>query len=61
MSTRSRPRQKPVIPYASVAVAAGAAFAIVALLHAPGVSYVIVAIVAGACYSLIAVFNRRRG
>jgi hypothetical protein len=39
---------------------AGAAFAIIALLNAPGIAYVIVAIVAGLAYSLVATVNRRR-
>jgi hypothetical protein len=39
---------------------AGAAFAIVALLNAPGIAYVIVAILAGLAYSLVAMINRRR-
>jgi hypothetical protein len=39
---------------------AGVAFAIVALLNAPGIAYVIVAIVAGLCYSLLTMAIRRR-
>jgi hypothetical protein len=38
---------------------AGAAFAIIALLHAPGIAYAIVAIVAGLAYSLVHTFSRR--
>jgi Flp pilus assembly protein TadB len=49
------------IPYVAVSLVAGAAFAIVAVVGAPGIAYVIVAIVAGLCYSLITVMNRRRG
>ena len=52
-------RRKSSVPYAAVAVIAGAAFAIVAVTNAPGIAYVIVAIVAGMCYSLIAVLSRR--
>jgi Flp pilus assembly protein TadB len=52
-------RRKPTVPYAAVAMTAGAAFAIVAVLHAPGIAYVVVAIVAGLCYSLLAMYNRR--
>jgi hypothetical protein len=60
MSTGSRSRQKTVFPYACVAVVAGAAFGIVAVLDAPAISYVIIAILAGAGYSLVRLFNRRR-
>jgi hypothetical protein len=38
---------------------AGAAFAIIALLHAPGIAYAIVAIAAGLAYSLVHTFSRR--
>jgi hypothetical protein len=38
----------------------GAAFAIIAVLNAPGIAYVIVAILAGLAYSLVATVNRRR-
>jgi hypothetical protein len=56
----SEPRRKrSSIPYAAVAVTAGAAFGIVALLNAPGVAYAIVAVVAALCYTLIAVVSRR--
>jgi Flp pilus assembly protein TadB len=56
----SEPRRKrSSVPYAAVAVTAGAAFAIVALLHAGGIAYAIVAVVAGLCYTLIAVVSRR--
>jgi Flp pilus assembly protein TadB len=55
------PRRKvSPIPHAAIALIAGAAFALVAVLHGPGVAYIVVAIVAGLCYSLLAVFNRRR-
>jgi hypothetical protein len=56
----SEPRRKrSSVPYAAVAVTAGAAFGIVALLNAPGVAYAIVAVVAALCYTLIAVVSRR--
>ena len=56
----SEPRRKrSSAPYAVVAVTAGAAFGIVALLHLRGVAYAIVAVVAGLSYSLIAVITRR--
>jgi hypothetical protein len=56
------PRRKASpVPHAAIALIAGAAFAIVAVLHAPGVAYLVVAIIAGLCYSLLTVFNRRRG
>jgi Flp pilus assembly protein TadB len=56
------PRRKvSSIPYAAIALVAGAAFAIVAVLNGPGVAYIVVAIVAGLCYSLLTVMNRRRG
>jgi hypothetical protein len=46
-------------PWAGVSVVAGAAFAIIALLHAPGIAYAIVAIVAGLAYSLVHMYGRR--
>jgi Flp pilus assembly protein TadB len=52
--------KKTVVPYVAVALVAGAAFAIVALVNAPGITYAIVAVVAGLCYSLVAMVNRRR-
>jgi Flp pilus assembly protein TadB len=58
MDTQPR-RRKSSVPYAAVAMTAGAAFAIVAVLHAPGIAYVVVAIVAGLCYSLVTMYNRR--
>lgn len=61
MSSGSKDHQKMFVPYASIAVVAGAAFAIMALLNAPGISYAIVAIIAGACYTLVTVFSRHRG
>jgi hypothetical protein len=61
MSNGSRTRQRAVVPYVSIAVVTGAAFAIIALLNAPGISYAIVAILAGACYTLVGMLNRRRG
>jgi hypothetical protein len=59
MEIESRSRRKSSVPNAVVAVVAGAAFAIVAIVHAPGIAYAIVGILAGLCYSLIAVLNRR--
>ena len=47
--------------WGGIAVTTGAAFAIVALLHAPGIAYVIVAIVAGLAYSLATMYCRRGG
>jgi hypothetical protein len=58
MNSESR-RKRSSVPYAAVAVTAGAAFGIVALLNAPGVAYAIVAVVAALCYTLIAVVSRR--
>ncbi len=46
-------------PWAAVSMTAGAAFAIIALLHAPGIAYAIVAIVAGLAYSLVHMYSRR--
>jgi hypothetical protein len=46
--------------YAAIAVVAGAAFAVVALLNAPGISYAIVAVLAGSCYTLVGIANRGR-
>jgi hypothetical protein len=59
MSSKSA-EKKTTVPYVGVAIVAGAAFGIVALVNAPGIAYAIVAIVAGLCYSLITVVNRRR-
>jgi hypothetical protein len=58
MNAESR-RKKSSVPYVAVALVAGAAFAIIALVNAPGIAYAIVAIVAGLCYSLVAMLNRR--
>lgn len=52
-------RKRSSAPYVAVALVAGAAFAIVALVNAPGIAYAIVAIVAGLCYTLIGLLNRR--
>jgi hypothetical protein len=52
-------RKRSSAPYAAVALVAGAAFAIVALVNAPGIAYAIVAIVAGLCYTLIGLLDRR--
>jgi hypothetical protein len=46
-------------PWAAVSMVTGAAFAIIALLHAPGVAYAIVAILAGLAYSLVHRYSRR--
>jgi Flp pilus assembly protein TadB len=59
MNSEPRRKRSPV-PYVAVAMTAGVAFAIVALLNAPGIAYVIVAIVVGLCYSLVAMITRRR-
>jgi 4-hydroxybenzoate polyprenyltransferase len=53
-------RKRSAVPWAAVAVCAGAAFAIVALLNGPGIAYAIVAVVAGLAYSLITIVNRNR-
>ena len=58
MNTEPRQR-KPSVPWVAVSMTAGAAFAIVALLNAPGIAYAIVAILAGLAYSLVAMVNRR--
>jgi 4-hydroxybenzoate polyprenyltransferase len=47
--------------WGGIAVCTGAAFAIIALLHAPGIVYAIVAIVAGLAYSLATMYARRGG
>jgi len=54
-----RPRRSSM-PWVAISMTAGAAYAIVALVHAPGIAYVIVAIVAGLCYSLVGMYNRRQ-
>jgi hypothetical protein len=53
-------RRRSSVPWVAVSMTAGAAFAIVALLNAPGIAYVIVAILAGLAYSLVTMVNRRR-
>jgi len=58
MSAESSRKRSSAL-YAAVALVAGAAFAIVALVNAPGIAYAIVAIVAGLCYTLIGLLNRR--
>jgi hypothetical protein len=45
--------------WGGIAVCAGAAFGIIALLHAPGIAYAIVAIVAGLAYTLSHMYYRR--
>jgi hypothetical protein len=56
----TEPQQKrSSAPWVAISLTAGAAFAIIALLNAPGIAYVIVAIVAGLCYSLLSVYVRR--
>ena len=47
--------------WGGIAVTTGAAFAIIAVLHAPGIAYVLVAIVAGLAYSLATMYCRRGG
>ena len=47
--------------WGGIAVTTGAAFGIIAVLHAPGIAYVIVAIVAGLAYSLATMYCRRGG
>ena len=37
----------------------GAACAIIAIVHAPGVAYVVVAVVAGLAYGLLSLYKRR--
>jgi hypothetical protein len=57
----STPEQKSAaIPYVAVSLIAGATFAIIAIVGAPGIAYAVVAIIAGLCYSLVTVMNRRR-
>jgi Flp pilus assembly protein TadB len=57
----SEPRQKrSPVPWVAVSMTAGVAFAIVALLNAPGIWYAIVAVVAGLAYSLVTMVNRNR-
>jgi Flp pilus assembly protein TadB len=55
-----RRQKRPSMPWVAISMTAGAAYAIVALVHAPGIAYVIVAIVAGLCYSLVGMYARRR-
>lgn len=53
-------RKRSSASWVAVSVTAGAAFAIVALVNAPGVAYVIVAILAGLAYSLVTMWSRRQ-
>jgi hypothetical protein len=55
---RTAPRRRSGL-WGGIAVTAGAAFAIVAVLHLGGIAYVIVAIVAGLAYTLTAMYSRR--
>jgi hypothetical protein len=55
----SRPKSTS-IPYAIIAVVAGTAFALTALLHAPGITYAVVAVLAGACYTVAGMAGRGR-
>lgn len=55
---RATPRRRSNLG-GGIAVTAGAAFAIVAILHLGGIAYVIVAIVAGLAYTLTAMYRRR--
>jgi hypothetical protein len=59
MASESQEKKTTVVPYAAVAVTAGAAFAVVALVNAPGIAYAVVAVVAAACYGLVGMVNRR--
>jgi Flp pilus assembly protein TadB len=59
MENEPNRRRKSSRSYGAIAVITGAAFAIVAVTHAPGIAYVIVAIVAGLCYTLLGMFSRR--
>jgi len=54
-------RKRSSAPWVVVSMTAGAAFAIVAVVNAPGIAYVIVAIVAALAYSLLSVWSRRQG
>jgi len=54
-------RKRSSAPWVAVSMTAGAAFAIVALLNAPGIAYVIVAILAALAYSLVSMWRRRQG
>ena len=47
--------------WGGIAVCTGAAFAIIALLHAPGLAYAIVAVLAGLAYTLTSMYYRRGG
>jgi hypothetical protein len=57
---QTQPRRNRGV-WGGIAVCTGAAFAIIALLHAPGIAYAIVAIVAGLAYSLATMYARRGG
>jgi uncharacterized membrane protein YoaK (UPF0700 family) len=59
MNTETR-RRRSSAPWVAVSMTAGVAFAIVAILNAPGIAYVIVAILAGLAYTLVTMVNRRR-
>jgi hypothetical protein len=55
---RATPRRRSGL-WGGIAVTAGAAFAIVAVLHLGGIAYVIVAILAGLAYTLTSMYRRR--
>ena len=50
----------PTSRYAVIAIVAGALFALIAILHVPGIWYAVVAILVGLSYSLVAVLSRGR-
>ena len=52
-------RRRASVPYGAIAMIAGFAFALVAILHGPGIAYVIVAMAAGLCYALAGMYRRR--
>jgi hypothetical protein len=55
---RVEPRRNPNL-WGGIAVCTGVAFALIALLHAPGIAYAIVAILAGLAYTLTTMYHRR--
>ena len=52
-------RRRASGPYGAIAMIAGFAFALVAILHGPGIAYVIVAMAAALCYALAGMYCRR--
>ena len=61
MTDSSDEAAAPTRSYAIVAVVAGAAFAIIAVSHVPGVLYAIVGILLGLAYAMLAVSRRYSG